>query len=179
MCEVAQLWTVHSVTPTVGVDGGRSSSCPADPAPSSPCWSRDGPRGAMSWIRRGSGRPKMSPRREVPFRPRRPGELPLIEGTLIRPEADHLPGDHDPLPVRPGCADARQRGMSHLRRADRDRAHPVAGLESAARLADAVGDKNVVHTHLGPPSPWCPASGLGSVATPQSGRCWGFSPSRE
>ncbi|GCB53137.1 hypothetical protein SNL152K_10494 [Streptomyces sp. NL15-2K] len=27
------------------------------------------------------------------------GELPVIEGTLIRLEVDHLPGGHDPLPV--------------------------------------------------------------------------------
>ncbi|MEV0224741.1 hypothetical protein [Streptomyces sp. NPDC050704] len=27
------------------------------------------------------------------------GELPVIEGTLIRLEVDHLPGGHDPRPV--------------------------------------------------------------------------------
>ncbi|MFF7904017.1 hypothetical protein ACFZCV_35520 [Streptomyces sp. NPDC007920] len=29
----------------------------------------------------------------------RTGELPIIEGTLIRLEVEHLPGGHDPLPV--------------------------------------------------------------------------------
>jgi hypothetical protein len=32
------------------------------------------------------------------------GELPVIEGTLIRLEVDRLSGGHEPLPVRPGTS---------------------------------------------------------------------------
>ncbi|MDQ0937113.1 hypothetical protein [Streptomyces turgidiscabies] len=47
-------------------------------------------------------------RRRPPHRPRtglspwwidHDDELPIIEGTLIRLQVDHLPGGHDPLPV--------------------------------------------------------------------------------
>ncbi|KWX00863.1 hypothetical protein LI90_1891 [Carbonactinospora thermoautotrophica] len=43
-----------------------------------------------------------------------PGELPILEGTLIRLRVAHLPGDRDPKPIwlwsSPGSADTRSLG---------------------------------------------------------------------
>jgi DDE superfamily endonuclease len=59
------------------------------------------------------------------------GELPLIEGTLIRLEVDHLPGDRDPLPVwlwssKTGMTgeDVDLRWQAFLRRFDLERCKP-------------------------------------------------------
>jgi hypothetical protein len=51
------------------------------------------------------------------------GELPVIEGTLIRLQVDHLPGDRNPKPVwlwssRASEADVDRRWQAFLRRFD-------------------------------------------------------------
>ncbi|GAA2915338.1 hypothetical protein GCM10010517_81540 [Streptosporangium fragile] len=53
------------------------------------------------------------------------GDLPVIEGTLIRLQVDHLPGDRDPQPVwlwssatGPAAAEVDRRRQSFLRRFD-------------------------------------------------------------
>jgi hypothetical protein len=59
------------------------------------------------------------------------GDLPVIEGTLIRLQVDHLPGDRDPKPLwlwwsRTGaaCADADRCWQSFLRCFDLETGKP-------------------------------------------------------
>ncbi len=71
------------------------------------------------------------------------GELPVIEGTLIRLEVDHLPGDRDPDPVwlwssatGATAADINRWWRSYLRRFDRSRTH-LPAVQADPRLDPA------------------------------------------
>jgi hypothetical protein len=59
------------------------------------------------------------------------GPLPVIEGTLIRLQVDHLPGDRDPKPVWLWCsrtgtppAEVNRLWQAFLRRFDLERSKP-------------------------------------------------------
>lgn len=66
-------------------------ACPTSRSPTPPATA---PRTATSWDRL---HPRLSHRGCWADHP---GELPVIDGTLIRLQVEHLPGDRDPKPVR-------------------------------------------------------------------------------
>ena len=112
------------------------------------------------------------------------GELPVIEGTLIRLQVDHLPGDRDPKPVwlwtsitGATAADVDRWWQAFLRRFDLEHTFrlfkqtlgwtaPKIRTPAAGRPLDLAGHRRAHPTTPGPPAGRRPAPTLGTPAPP-------------